>query len=194
MSTDNINFKLQIGNVNHPQSYIRASVHNDQNERSRIASTCGCHPETGSIVIRVSNSANLEELTPVFMALTESSFADLQSQGKVQEFPDGSHKWIKLPLDIVAGGMISGQIVPMISSDSNLSGNLDFSIESDLSGHDLKAYRDREVTMIYGLLKSFKVALTTNLSKDQLVAISGLVKEITGAKVENFHSAFGKDR
>lgn len=192
MAQENLNFRFQIGNVNNPQSFIRATVHNDQNERSRIASTCGCHPETGSIVVRIANSANLEELNPIFQGVTGMGFSDLQSQGLVQEFPEGTHKWIKLPLDAIMGGMVSQQIVPLMSGNDNLSGHLEFKVESDSTAHDLKGFRDRGVSMLYGFLKSFRLQISTNLSKEQLVAITNVVTEVTGMPTQQYHSLFSK--
>ena len=38
MVNENIKIRVQIGTVSHPQIYVRATVHNDPNERSKIAS------------------------------------------------------------------------------------------------------------------------------------------------------------
>lgn len=192
MSQENVNARFQIGNVNNPQSFVRATIYNDQNEKSRIASTCGYHPETGSILVRITNTANLEELNPVFQALTESTYSDLLTQGKVQEYSDATHKWLRIPVDIIGGGMVSQQIVPMLSGSDNLSGHLEFKIESDLTAHDLKAFRDRGVTMLYAFLKSFRLQLTTNLSIEQLDAISNVVTEILGVPLAQFKSLYSR--
>lgn len=192
MSQENITFDLEIGTVQNPSSFVRLNVQSDQNEKGRIASICGCHPETGSIVVRVSNQATEEVLDPVFQALTESTYAELQSQGKVQEFPEGSHKWIKVPLDIVAGGMLSEQVVPMLSGNENLSGNLQVVIESDADGYSLAPFKAEGRSILYGVFKSFRINASTNFSKDQLQAISELVSGILGIPMEKYSSFFSK--
>jgi hypothetical protein len=192
MSKPNITFDLSIGAVQNAKSYLRVNVHNDQNEKGRIASVCGCHPETGSVIVRVSADATEESLNLILQALTESTLADLISAGKVQEFPEGSYKWIKISLDAIAGGMITEQVVPVLSGSEHLSGNLTFAIESDAEGQDLLQFKSQQKSVVYAFLKSFRVYATTNFSHDQLKAISEVIGGMTGMELEKYTSFFSR--
>lgn len=190
MSKDNITLDLTIGAVQNAKSYLRVNIHSDQNERGRIASVCGCHPETGSVVVRVSNDATEESLAPIFQALTESTLADLQSQGKVQEFPEGTHKWIKISLDTIAGGKVSEQVVPILSDNENLSGSFTLAIESDADASHILQYKSQQKSAVYAFLKSLRIHATTNFSHAQLKAISEVIGGITGIELEKYASFF----
>lgn len=192
MSAERIHFLLQFGNVQNPKTYFRAKIHRDQNEKSRIASICGCHPENGHVIVKLPNNIPGELLDMVIMPLTESTYADLQSQGKVQEFPEGNFKWILVPLSAVAGGKITEEIVPLLDSEPNLSGDIQFSIESDADGQALKSFKEQDKSAVYAYLKSFRVLLTANLNQDQVNAGAHLITTVTGADAKKYSSICSK--
>jgi hypothetical protein len=188
---ENIKIRVQIGNVNHPQTFVRAQVHSDANERSKIAAACGCQPENESLVVRVHNGVSDADLDQIFKVVTQSTYTDLKSGGKLQEFSSGNEKFIKVPLAQIGGGVITQSVVPVLAQSENLSGKLDMAMESDVAGKELADYKGKNLSMIYPLLKSYRIQATTNLNKEQLKAIADLINQMFGYEVGRFESFFG---
>ena len=184
---ENLSIRVQVGAVSNPQTYVRVSLHNDANIRSQIASAIGVHPEPGFVFVRVGAGATTDDLNEVFQIATMSgTYEEHVQQGNVQEYPTGNGRWLRFSLDHVAGGMISQTVVPMIASDPNIGGTLDFAIESDNTGEDLAALKAANQTIAYALFRSFKLQLTTSLNEAQFKAISQVVEGITGQPLGNF--------
>ena len=191
MAHPNINFKLNVGTVSNVQSYVRILVHSDPNEKSHIAAACGCQPETGSLVLRITSTIPEEELNKMFKELTNHTYADLKASGEIQEFASGNSKWLKVSLDKFADGMISQTVIPVLTGHQNVGGHLEFAIESNTNGQELLSYREKSLSILYPFLKSFRITANTNLSKEQLKAVSELAGSFIGKDFKDFESFFG---
>lgn len=192
---ENLNIRIQVGAVSNPQTYFRVSLHNDANVRSQIASSIGVHPEAGFVFARVGAGASTEDLNEIFQNVTMSgTYEEHLQQGNVQEYPTGNGKWVRFSLDHIAGGMVSQNVVPLLASDPNIGGALDFVIESDNNGEDLAALKANKQTIAYALFRSFKVHVTTSLNEAQFKAISQVVEGITGQPLGNFSALHSKTR
>ena len=190
MVNENIKIRVQIGTVSHPQIYVRATVHNDPNERSKIASACGQTPTNGSMWIRVSSAATQEDLDVVFKQITQHTLSESKAAGKTHEYQTGGDRWIQIKLDDIADGDFSKSISPMLSG-SNISGHLEFAFESDTTSSELQVIKKSGRTLAYGLLESLRIQLVTNLNHDQLIAITKVVEKTTGFSSKQYESFFG---
>lgn len=187
---ENFRFRFQVGHVNNPKTFARVQLHNDPNVRAEVSGQCGSNADTGSVVLRIPQSVPVDTLDIALGPLLGGGYSDLLSQGVISEFLNGNDRWIKLALDQVAGGAAAEFIGPL--AESGVSGNLNFAIESDSDGHDLAALKQQSRSVSYGALKSGRIQLSTNLNKEQLESISGLVTGITGINLNDFRSFFGK--
>ena len=190
---ENLNIRVQVGAVSNPQIYFRVNLHNDANVSSQIASAIGVHPEPGYVFLKVGPNASNEDLNEIFQNVTMSgTYEEHLQQGNVQEYPTANGRWIRFSIEHVAGGMISQNIIPMLASDPNIGGSLDFSMESDNNGEDIAALKTANQTFAYAVFRSFKLHVTTTLSEEQFKAISQVVEGITGQDLGNFSALHSK--
>ena len=184
MSTENINFKLQIGQVHSAQSYFRFDVHNDQNVKGQLQGVTGSFPENQTIFVKIHTSVTDEQLDGILGAVLPGGYTGMKGQGLIQEFFSGSDRWIKVPFASLPNGEeIAGQFIPILDSNPDLSGNLSFNIESDATFHDWKNCDEKELSRIYTIFKSLRASLTTNFTKGNLTAISELMEQFTGSGI-----------
>lgn len=186
---ENFRFRFQVGHVNNPKTFIRAQLHNDPNVRAEVSSLCGSNADVGSVVIRIAQSVPTDALDIALGPLLGGGYSDLLSQGVISEYLNGNDRWIKLPLDQVAGGAAAEFLGPL--TESGISGNLNFAMETDSDGHAMSALKAESRSVSYAVLKSGRIQLSTNLNKEQLEGASGLISGITGINLRDFHSFFG---
>lgn len=181
MSSENINFKLQIGQVHSAQSYFKFDIHNDQNIKGQLQGATGSFPENQTIFIKIHTTVTDEQLNAIIGNILPGGYTGMKEQGLVQEFFSGSDRWIKIPFASLPNGEeIAGQFIPILDSNPDLAGNLSFKIESDATFHDWKSCDQKELSRIYTIFKSLRASLTTNFTKVNLSAISELMEQFTG--------------
>ena len=193
MSTgqENINFKLQIGEVHNVTGYLRVDIRDNQAAKGEIASQCGVFPETGGVFLRVGNSATPEELESLFTGLTDDdSLQDLMENGEVQIFPSSTHKWYKMPVSKLFSGDIENDLLPILAISPNLSGAARLDIETCVTENDIREAVAANRSYLLALLKSFRIQGSTSLNSAQLQDAVQLIGTVAEFPLTGFMSLF----
>lgn len=183
-NTENISFRVQMGNVNNPQSYIRFSLHNDATVREQLKHEAGqMQPQTEFVVVKVDREASDEVLDKLFGKYVGLKYTDMLKAEQLVYNNAGSQKVILFNLIHFGGGKFSENVLPLLQSAPELQGNLSIRFESDQTGHDARALQEKGLTAAYAPFKSLRVEANTNFSHQQLGTIASLVETMVGLPV-----------
>jgi len=188
---ENINFKLQIGEVHNMTGYLRVDISDNQTGKSEIASQCGVYPETGSVFIRVGNAASSEELDNLFTGLTDDdTLQELMESGEIQIFPGSSHKWYKLSLGKLFSGDVERDLLPVLATAPHLSGTARLLLETGVTEADLRAAVAADRSYLLAFLQTFRLQASTSLTDSQLQDFVQFVSSLAGFPLVGLMSVF----
>lgn len=183
MNADLFRLRLDIGKVHQldPKSYLRFKLLDDSNEKSRIASFCGYHPANGQFMVRLKKTIPLDRVDRFindilyksnFNILEETiSFQDLTKDSKLKIFPEGDCNWYVVPFTDLAKSKFGKKILPVLTSDPYLSGEFEFSIETNADYLQTEKYLDQDKSPIYPFFEDYKIEVKSSFSKNQGEAI-----------------------